>query len=210
MLKKILIGLAVAVVAFLGFVATRPTDSHIERSATAKAPPDVVFANINSLERFVQWSPWQGLDPTQKVTFSGEKAGVGAKYAWEGNDEVGKGRMEIIDSKPNERIQENLEFIEPFASKAVVTIALAPDGDGTKITWGFDTKNDFMGKLFGIFVDMDAMLGKDFDKGLASLAALSEKQAADKKAAEAAAPVAAPAAPADGATPPAATPPAKD
>ena len=200
MLKKVLIVLAALALVFIVVVMLQPSTTHVERAVVTQAPVAVVFKNINSLERFILWSPWQGMDPNQKVTFSGSKEGVGAKYEWVGNDQVGRGHMEIIESKPNEGIRENLEFVEPFASKAVVSIQLTPEAGATRIIWGFDTENGFMSKLFGMFVDMDEMLGKDFEKGLNSLVALSEKDAAG---AAAAAPAAVEAGTADAGTAPA-------
>lgn len=183
MLKKVLIVLAVVVIAFLAFVATRPATYHIERSVNIAAPPAVVFPYVNSLKNFVLWSPWEKRDPNQKTTFTGPDEGVGAGYAWVGNDEVGEGKMAIVESKPNELVKSDLEFIKPFASKSGVTYTLVPEGDGTKLTWGMDGSNDFTGKLFSVFVNMDTMLGKDFDEGLANLKTLVEAKAKEAPAA---------------------------
>jgi hypothetical protein len=176
-LKKILIALAVIVIAFVAFVATRPATYRVERSTIVNASPAVVFPYVNRPKEFVSWSPWEKLDPNNKTTYSGPDEGVGAAYAWQGNSEVGSGKMTIIESKANEMVQQDLEFIEPFASKSTVMHALAPAGEGTKVSWIMEGNNDFMGKLFGVFMNMDTMIGKDFDEGLANLKRLVEAKA---------------------------------
>lgn len=177
MLKKVLLALVVVVLAFLGFVATRPATYHVERSITIAAPAAAVFPYLNTPKEFVSWSPWEKRDPNNKTTYSGPSEGVGAGYAWAGNSDVGSGKMTITESKQGALVKQDLEFLEPFASKSTVTYALAPAGDATKVTWGMDGNNDFAGKLFGVFMNMDTMLGKDFDDGLANLKALVEAKA---------------------------------
>jgi hypothetical protein len=181
-LKKILVVVLVLVAAFLGFVATRPSAFHIERSASIAAPPAVVFPFVNNHKNFILWSPWEKRDPNQKTTFSGPPEGVGAEYHWAGNDDVGEGNMKILESKPNELVKEDLTFIKPFEAKNTITYTLVPDGAGTKITWGMDGENGFAGKMFGVFMDMDKMLGKDFDDGLAALKTLAEAKAKEAPA----------------------------
>ena len=178
MLKKILIAVVVLLVAFVAFVATRPDTFHIERSTVIAAPPAAVFPYVNNHKNFVQWSPWEKRDPNQKATFSGPDDGVGAKYHWVGNDDVGEGEMTITESKPNEMVKSDLHFIKPFESKSTITYTLVPEGEGTKVTWGMDGTNDFAGKMFGVFMDMEQMLGKDFDEGLASLKRVVESKPA--------------------------------
>ncbi len=200
MLKKILIAVVLVLGAFIGFVFTRPATYHVERSVRVEAPTDVVYADINSLkDGFVRWSPWEKLDPKMKRTFSGPAEGVGASYAWEGNKDVGKGDMKITESTPGAIVKEDLEFIEPFASKAVITMSLVKEGDGTKVTWALDGDNDFGGKLMSVFSSMDKMIGPDFDAGLKNLQTVAKEDA--DKAAAAAAPVGDPPPPPDGAVP---------
>lgn len=183
MAKKILIVLVVLVVAFLGFVMTRPNNFHVERSATIAAPPAVVFPYVNNHKNFILWSPWEKLDPNQKATFTGPEDGVGATYHWAGNDDVGEGEMKITESKPNELVKADLHFIKPFESTSVISYKLVPEGDATKVTWAMDGDNDFMGKMFSVFMDMDKMLGKDFDEGLAKLKTVAEAKAKEAPAA---------------------------
>jgi len=222
MLKKILLGAAGVLVALCGVIAMQPATYSVQRSATFKASPDITFALVNDFHRWGEWSPWDKLDPNQKTTFEGAATGVGAKYGWSGNDQVGEGRMTIEESKANELVRIKLEFIRPFASTSPTTFTFAPAAEGVTVTWKMDGTNDFMGKAFSLFVNMDAMLGKDFDSGLAAMGKIAEtetqkraeaeaaKLAAEKAAAEAAAAGIAPAegepAPAGGQTVAAPTP----
>jgi len=198
MLKKVVIGLAVVVAAFVAVVATRPGHSHIERSAVVNGTPAVAFARLNSMKNFPLWSPWEKFDPNMSKTFSGPDEGVGSSYYWSGNDDIGEGKMTITESRPGEGIVEDLEFIRPFASTSVVTMTIKPASDTTStVTWAMDGENGFMQKAAGLFMDMDKMVGADFDTGLKNLDKLvtadSKKAADDAAAAVAAAAAAAPA-----------------
>src|SRR5688572_3855291 len=163
MIKKILIGLAVAVVALAGIISTRPSEFSVQRSATIQAPADIAFAMVNDFRRWGEWSPWDKMDPDMKRTFTGANAGLDAIYEWSGNDKVGEGRMTILESKANELVRIRLEFIKPFAGISTTQFAFAPAGDDTKVTWTMQGKNDFIGKAFSLLMDMDAMIGKDFE-----------------------------------------------
>lgn len=174
MLKKILIALIVAVAGLMAYAATRPDTYEVSRSIEVAAPPARVHALVNDFHHFPQWSPWQKLDPAMQTTFDGAAAGVGAKYAWQGNKEVGKGRMAIVESIPARKVGMDLEFIEPFASKARTDIDIEPAGSGAKVTWSMRGENTFISKLMSVFVSMDKMIGKDFEEGLANLKRLSE------------------------------------
>ena len=198
MAKKVLLGLAAVVVLFAIVVATRPATYHIERTANVGASPAVVFAVVGDLHKFDEWSPWSKMDPQMKKTFEGPETGVGSKYSWVGNDEVGTGSMTVTAVVPNESITMALEFKEPMENTATVNLKLMPKGETTDITWGMDGNNGFMGKMFSMFMDMDKMVGDDFDKGLASLKTVSENNARQLAAAAAA--------PAEGAAPAGAAP----
>ena len=184
MLKKILIALAVMIAAFLAYAATRPDAYTVERSADIAAPAPIVFDQLDDFRSFAAWSPWDKLDPSMQKTFDGPQSGVGASYSWQGNDEVGKGRMTIVESQPPSAIEYKLEFIEPFTAEAQTGFEVAPQGaDAARVRWQMAGTNNFMSKVFGVFMDMDAAIGKDFEKGLANLKAQSEAEA--KKTAEA-------------------------
>jgi hypothetical protein len=177
MLKKVLIGLAVAILALVGVIAAQPSTYRIERSATIAAPADVVFAQVNDFHKWGAWSPWDKLDPNQKVTFDGAGSGVGAKYAWSGNDQVGEGRMTIEESKAGELVRIKLEFIRPWESTSPTSFSFKTVEGGTQVTWAMEGTNNFVGKAFSLVMDMDAMLGKDFDKGLAAMKTAAEAEA---------------------------------
>lgn len=199
MLKKLLFGIVAILVALCGVIATRPASYTVQRTATLKASPDVAFALVNDFRRWGEWSPWDKLDPNQKRTFEGADMGTGAHYGWSGNDQVGEGRMTIEESKANELVRIKLEFLKPFASTNATSFLFSPAADGVSVTWKMEGHNDFMGKAMSLFVDMDGMLGKDFEAGLANMGKAAEaetqkraeaeaaKLAAEKAAAEAAA-----------------------
>jgi hypothetical protein len=198
MLKNIAIGVAVLVVLVIGVIASRPADFKVERNATIAAPPDVVFAQVNDFHAWAGWSPWEHIDPAMKKTFSGAANGVGAIYEWDGNDQAGAGRMTIRKSDFPGSIDLELKFLKPFpaTNDTVFTFAAAPEG--TKVTWTLSGKYDFKGKAASMFMDMDKMVGGDFERGLTALGTRAKadadaRAAAAKAAAEAAAAAAPPA-----------------
>lgn len=199
MLKKIVIGLVVVIAAFLGFVATRPSEFTITRSTSINAPAEIVFEHINDFHEWQGWSPWDKIDADLKRTYSGPNAGVGATYHWEGK-ETGEGEMKITDSKPGEHVGLALNFMKPFPAENTVDFDLVKEGEGTKTTWRMNGKSNFMSKLFGTFVNMDKMVGADFEKGLADLKKHAEEDAR-QEAAKQAAPVPVPEDATDAGTP---------
>jgi uncharacterized protein YndB with AHSA1/START domain len=177
MIRKLMVVTVVLVVGFVAFVATRPADFAVERSVTIAAQPAALFPLINSNKNFRRWSPFEK-DPSMRVDYAGPEEGVGARYAWEGNADVGKGSMEIVASTPNAFVKRDLDFVAPFAGHNVVTHTLTPHGTTTTVTWRMAGTNGFMGKLIGVVMDMDAMCGGMFDEGLANLKELAEREAA--------------------------------
>ena len=175
MFKKILIVFAVAVLAFVATVALQPPDFRITRSATISAPADAVFAQVNDLHRWEDWSPWAKLDPAVKNTFEGPASGKGAVFLWSGNNEVGEGRMTITESRPNELIRIKLDFIKPFESTCTTEFSFKPENEKTAVTWTMSGTHGFVEKAFCLFMDMDKMVGGDFEKGLAQLKSVSEQ-----------------------------------
>jgi hypothetical protein len=177
MLKKIAIALLVVVVAFIAVVASRPSHFHVERSAQMAAPPEVVFPLINDFHRWPSWSPWEKLDPAMQREYSGAPQGKGAAYDWSGNDDVGKGSMRIVDSQAPTTVAIALEFKEPWQATNATLFRVLPDAGGSRVTWGMDGENNFMLKAVGLFMDMDQMVGKDFEAGLDNLARVSAIEA---------------------------------
>jgi hypothetical protein len=192
MLKKILIVLVVAVGGFLAYAATRPDAYRVERTATMDAPSEIVFAQVEDFKAWAAWSPWEKMDPQMQKTFSDPSKGVGATYAWKGNDKVGVGKMTIMESAPPTRLEAKLEFVEPFESVARNGFTVASEGaNASRVTWFMEGNNNLMGKVFGIFMNMDSMIGADFERGLAALKTVSEEKAREAEAARAAAEAAA-------------------
>ena len=170
----ILIGIVAIVVVFVITVALRPEDFCVTRSATMGAAPAVVFAQVNDFHKWREWSPWAKLDPTAKETFEGPSAGTGAGFGWAGNSKVGAGHMVITESRPSDLIRIKLEFLKPFKATNTTEFTFKAEGGQTLVTWSMIGKNNFMSKAFGLFVDCDKMIGKDFEKGLASMKTVSE------------------------------------
>ena len=177
MLKKILVGIVAVIAVFLVVVALQPADFRIARTATIAAPPSTVFAQVNDFHQWEAWSPWEKLDPSMKKTFEGPSSGVGSIYSWVGNDQVGEGRMTLMESKPAELIRIKLEFLKPFAATNTAEFAFKPEGTGTSVTWSMEGKKNFVSKAFCLFMNMDKMVGGDFEKGLAQMKAVVEAPA---------------------------------
>jgi len=173
-LKKILIALVILVAGFAGVVAMQPSEFKVERAATIAAPPANVFQHVDDLHKWDAWSPWAKLDPNAKNTFDGPSGGKGAAMSWAGNNDVGEGKMTISESRPNELVQFKLEFYKPMAGVADAEFTFKPEGGGTVVTWTMSGKNDFAGKAISLVMDCDAMVGGQFEKGLASLKAIIE------------------------------------
>jgi uncharacterized protein YndB with AHSA1/START domain len=175
--KKILIGLAAVVVVFAFVVALQPSDFRIVRSATIAAPPAAVFSQVNDFHKWEAWSPWAKMDPAAKNTFEGAQAGTGAIFGWAGNSKVGEGRMTLTESRPPDLIRIRLDFVRPFAGTNTAEFTFRPEGDQTVVTWSMAGKNNFVARAFCLFVNMDKMLGGEFEKGLAQMKVLAEAAA---------------------------------
>jgi uncharacterized protein YndB with AHSA1/START domain len=174
MLKTILIVIIVLIVAVLIYAATKPDTFRIQRSAIIAAPPDKVFSYINDLHNWASWSPWEKKDLAMKKTYSGSPQGKGAVLEWDGNKDVGTGRMEVLESTPLSKILIKLDFFKPFEAHNTAEFTLAATGDRTQLTWAMYGPQPFMMKVMGLFCSMDKMVGKDFEDGLTSLKALAE------------------------------------
>jgi len=175
MWKKILGIVVLVIVAVLAYAATRPDTFHVERSIVVAAPPARVYALVDDFHQWGRWSPWEKLDPALRRTFSGAPSGVGAVYEWQGNRDVGQGRMDIVDATPPSRIGIALHFIEPFDSTSRTVFSFTPEAGGTRVAWTMDGPALFVTKLMGLFVSMDKMIGSDFERGLANLKAAAER-----------------------------------
>ena len=175
MIKKIALVLVILVGVILAYAATKPDAMHVERSVTVNAEPDRVFPFINDFHNWAAWSPYERMAPGMRKTYSGAPDGKGAIYEWAGNSQVGKGRMEILDASRPSRVEIKLDFIEPFEGHNVAVFSIVPDGGATKVTWAMDGPSPYVAKLMGVFMDMDRMIGSDFENGLATIKTLAEK-----------------------------------
>jgi uncharacterized protein YndB with AHSA1/START domain len=174
MLKKLAIAGAAVLALLLLFIVTRPATYSVVRQAQVAAPMAEVYGRVADFHRWEAWSPWGKIDPAMKTEYTGTDGAPGASYHWVGNDKVGEGRMTIREAVAPERVVITLEFIKPFASVATTTFTMEPSGSGTQVAWKMEGENSFMGKAMSLVGGMDAMIGKDFEKGLAQLKAASE------------------------------------
>jgi uncharacterized protein YndB with AHSA1/START domain len=178
-MKKVLLGIAavlgLALVVILGLAATKPATFRVEREANIAAPPETVFAELNDFHRWADWSPWEKLDPQMRKQYSGSPTGQGAVYEWDGNSQAGQGRMTITESKPSERVVIHLEFIKPFSGDNQTTFSVAAANGGSHVHWLMTGPNSFTSKVMSVFANLDALIGPDFERGLANLKAVCEK-----------------------------------
>jgi carbon monoxide dehydrogenase subunit G len=174
MFKIIAIVVVVLIVGVLGIAATKPDSFRVQRTASIKAPPEKIYPLINDLKGWTAWSPWEKKDPAMKRTLSAATVGKGATYEWAGNKEVGKGRMEIAEATPSSKVLIKLDFIAPFEAHNMAEFDLQPKGDTTDVTWSIYGPAPFVNKLMSVFLDMDKMIGRDFETGLANLKAIAE------------------------------------
>jgi uncharacterized protein YndB with AHSA1/START domain len=173
-LYYILGGLAALIVLVAIIAALQPTQFAITRSATMNAPPARVFDQVNDFRKWEAWSPWEKLDPNLQRTYGGAPAGVGANYRWLGNKKVGEGEMTITESRAPELIRLDLHFIKPFNATNVTEFKFQPAAGGTNMTWTMTGERNFMFKLMGLMMNMDKMIGADFERGLANIKAVVE------------------------------------
>jgi hypothetical protein len=174
-LAIIAVVIAIAIGVVLILAATKPDTFTVQRAATMKAPPERIFALVDDFHQWGAWSPWEHKDPAMRRTYSGTERGQGAVYAWDGNRNVGSGRMEILEARVASRIVIKLDFLSPFEAHNTAEFTMLPQGDATSLTWRMYGPAPFMARIMHVFINMDRMVGKDFEIGLANL-----KQAAEK------------------------------
>ena len=184
MLKKILIAAAAIVVVFLVVVFLQPSTYHVERSKLIDAPAEMVWAQISDFENWKAWNPWQRMEPDQTIVLAGEPGGLGHSSSWKG-EKTGEGKMTIVETARPTHLGIELEFLAPMHNTAESAFDLTPQDAGVNVTWSMNGNNGFIGKMFGLFMSMDDMIGTSYDQGLADLKAIVERQA--KTEAEAAA-----------------------
>jgi uncharacterized protein YndB with AHSA1/START domain len=175
MLKIIAIVIVLLIVGVLVLAMTKPGEFQVQRATSIKAPPEKIFALINDFKLWSAWSPWENKDPSMKRTYGASSAGKGAVYEWEGNKEVGKGRMTMTESVPPSTVRLDLDFTAPFEAHNQVEFRIESKGETSEVTWSMRGPTPFLGKIIHVFVNMDKMVGGDFESGLAKLKAAAEK-----------------------------------
>jgi uncharacterized protein YndB with AHSA1/START domain len=167
--------LAIVIAVVLILAAAKPNTFSVQRGATMKAPPEKIFSLINDFHQWGNWSPWENRDPAMTRSFSGAQSGRGAVYAWEGNKNVGSGRMEILDASASSKIIIKLDFLKPFEAHNTAEFTMLPQGDATNVTWVMHGPAPFMSRMMQVFMNIDKLIGKDFEIGLANLKGLTER-----------------------------------
>lgn len=167
--------IVVALVIILMMAASKPDVFRVERTATIKADPGKVFSCINDFHNWAAWSPFEKLDPNMQKTFTGAASGKGAVYEWKGNNKAGEGRMEILDTSVPHKIVIKLDFLKPFEGHNTSEFTMSPRGNTTEVSWAVYGPSPFMMKIMHVFMDMDKMMGKDFEAGLANLKTVAER-----------------------------------
>ena len=173
----ILLALAFIILLLFVVIAGQPGEFAVSRWTRISAPPEQVFPRVNELRNWEAWNPWGKLDPNYSITYDGPPAGVGASYAWTGNSKVGEGRNTVTASKPNDLVHFRLEFAKPMKATNIAEFTFQTDGAATVVTWTMSGKNNFAGKLFGLVVNCDNMIGGQFENGLAKMKSLVEAEA---------------------------------
>ena len=159
----------------VAIASTRPDSFVVQRSAVIAAPPEAVFPLIADLHGWSAWSPYEAKDPAMKKTYGGAPSGVGAVYQWDGNNKVGKGRMEVMEVVPPTKVAIKLDFERPFKGHNIAEFALQPQDGGTRVTWSMRGASPLVARIMGLVIDMDRMIGRDFETGLATLKTLAER-----------------------------------
>lgn len=167
--------LAIAIAGVLVFALTKPDTFRVERSLAVKAPADAIYPLVADFHRWTAWSPYEGRDPAMKRTFGGTAQGKGATYAWDGDNNVGAGHMEIIEANASSKLRIKLDFERPFEGHNAAEFTFVPQGDATLVTWAMSGPAPFLSKVMQVFINMDSMIGKDFEAGLTGLKKLTEK-----------------------------------
>ena len=175
MLKKIVLVLVALLAAFAIYVALQPSDYRVERTVTVDTPASEVFANVNDFHKWESWSPWAKIDPNAKIAFEGPEAGEGTVMTWDGNDDVGAGKMTLIESKPDEAVKIKVEFTRPFEGSTNSDFSFAPNGEQTDVTWTLSGMHNFVEKAFCLVMNGLDMMGSDLEKGLSQLKSASER-----------------------------------
>jgi uncharacterized protein YndB with AHSA1/START domain len=171
----IAIVLVVAIAVILVLAATKPGTLRVTRAISINAPAERIFPLIDDFHQWTVWSPYENRDPAMKRIYGGAGRGQGAVYAWDGNKNVGAGRVEILETQAPSKIVIKLDFYKPFEGHNTAEFTMLPQGDATSVTWTMYGPAVFMSKVMQVFMNLDRMIGRDFEVGLANLKKLTEK-----------------------------------
>lgn len=167
--------IAVGIAGILAYAATKPDTFRVQRAASIKAPPEKIFPLLNDLRNFASWSPYEKKDPAMQRMYSGPPSGKGAVYEWDGDKNVGRGRLAIANSSPPSRVTLHLDMMRPLEAHNLVEFTLEPRGDATDVTWAMNGHVPYIAKIVHVFLNVDKMVGQDFEAGLANLKAVAER-----------------------------------
>lgn len=177
MILTLILGLVVLAAIFAIVVSRQPTGFTMTRTAVISAPPAIVFTQVNEFRRWETWSPWAKLDPRMQTAYEGPAAGVGAMYSWSGNAQVGKGRMTIVESQPAALVRLKLEFLKPMPATNSAEFTFRTEGGQTVVSWSMSCQRNFVMKAMNLLMNLEKMIAKQFDQGLAQLKTVSEAAA---------------------------------
>ncbi len=175
MFEIAIIAIVLAIAVVLVLAATKPATLRVQRDTTVKAPPEKIFPLISDFHQWRNWSPYEDKDPAMQRTYSGAAEGKGAVYAWQGDKNVGSGRMEILDAPAPSKIVIKLDFFTPFEGHNTAEFTMLPQGDGTHVIWLMQGPAPLMSRVMQVFINLDRMIGRDFEAGLVNLKGLAEK-----------------------------------
>jgi hypothetical protein len=184
MWRKLALGTVAVLAILVAVIALQPSSFSVERGAAIQAPPDVVYRHVQSLRAMDEWSPFARMDPEMQIRYEGPESGVGAQSSFEG-PQMGKGSLTITAVKPDREVEMQLEMLEPMQASNHIRFTFEPTGEATRVTWRMDGTSGFVAKAIGLVVDMDEMVGSNFETGLAQLKLAAEADAAGRPAEQA-------------------------
>ena len=169
MMKKILIAVVLVICGFMAYVAMQPSEMNIARELVVNAAPEAIFPYINNTKKADEWMPWAEIDPSVQTTYSGPEEGLGSTSSWVSSGQMGVGQAVIVESTANQLVKTQLTYTKPMEMSQLAEISLTPSGEGTLVRWAVTGQNTFVSRLFCVFMNMDKMVGGQFEKGLAKL-----------------------------------------
>ena len=175
-ISLVILTILLLLIGFLSYVATKESQFNYQRSGLIKAPASKIYPYLVNFKLGHQWSPYEQKDPSMKKTFSGPEGQVGSIMEFEGNSEVGSGKLEILKMVPDESVEIRLTMLKPFQAENIVRYKLSPEANGTLFTWSMSGDGGFLGKLIATVIDCEKMVGGQFSEGIANLKKLIESQ----------------------------------